>query len=222
MPEKETKAGEPPTSGPPADARRGGAEVHSAVEFEPSKGRGMSGRYTEPPRHAGVLDQAEELAGSARDRAEELVGSARHRAEEAIDEVREGAERVGEDLRSRGSDAMDRVQGRWEATGIPQQIDDHPFAALGMAFGLGFLLAGSDDEEERHSRSHRSDDRSRSRRQRWGMGRQLGGALLSGVAAAAAQEARAWVEERTREGGFGEWIDSVLDPERSPGTTSSR
>lgn len=90
--------------------------------------------------------------------------SARDRAEDALDSARE-----------RSSGLLGRV------TSLAR---DNPMAAVGVAFAVGFLLAGDGDEEEsRHPALLRVKN-------------QVKGAILGGISAAVSQQMRSFIKEQ--------------------------
>jgi ElaB/YqjD/DUF883 family membrane-anchored ribosome-binding protein len=115
------------------DDRIGTAEVHSHLSSEPYKGEGMSGKF-DTGGSAGARDTAEglkERAGALADDATERLEEARDRAGVAFSRARDQAGELVDDAER----ALDR-------TGIPAKVREYPLAALGVAFGIGFLIAG--------------------------------------------------------------------------------
>lgn len=93
-------------------------------------------------------------------------------------------------LRDRTGAAFDSVRER--SSGVLGRVGDiareNPMAAVGVAFAVGFLLAGDGDEEEsRHPALLRVKN-------------QIKGAILGGISAAVSQQLRTFIEEQ---GGIG-------------------
>lgn len=93
-------------------------------------------------------------------------------------------------LRDRTGAAFETVRDR--SSGVLGRVADiakeNPMAAMGVAFAVGFLLAGDGDEEEsRHPALLRVKN-------------QIKGAILGGISAAVSQQLRTFIEEQ---GGIG-------------------
>jgi ElaB/YqjD/DUF883 family membrane-anchored ribosome-binding protein len=74
------------------------------------------------------------------DRAQDLYEDARERAGELTDRAGEYASQAG----SRVSGALQRAEDQLEEqTGAISMVRQYPLAAAGVAFGVGFLMAGS-------------------------------------------------------------------------------
>lgn len=154
----------------------GSGDVHAHLSSQPDKGDGMSGKFDV---HEGVTGQSRAFAGRARDRAEDLLGSARSRTSEWRD-------RIGE-ARDRAENLMDDAETTLEnRTGVLRTAREKPLAALGVAFAIGFILAGS-GEEDRHPSVAKAKN-------------QIKGAIMGGVSAAISQQLRTFIEEQ---GGIG-------------------
>lgn len=158
----------------PASAA-GSSEVHSELSVNPSKGEGMSGRLDEggaaDRTEGGVRGRAAGVKSQMADAREQLAGRAdeiRGRAREKADRVKKDAENISEDVRARATRALND-------SGAQQRIDRYPLAALGVAFGAGFLLAGSGSEK--NGRLNKTKH-------------QIRGALMTAATAAIAREAR--------------------------------
>lgn len=77
--------------------------------------------------------------------------------------------------RSRAADALDRASSEFEErTGLFRVLRDHPLAAVGVAFAVGFLAAGRSDSAGRYGKAKQ----------------QLRGAIIGAISAAVAQETR--------------------------------
>jgi ElaB/YqjD/DUF883 family membrane-anchored ribosome-binding protein len=115
----------------------------------------------------------ESTADNLRHRAENAAENVRERASDFADEARQRASELGD----RASHLVDDAQERLEGTGILNVVRDHPLPALGVAFGVGFMLAGSGDKpKSRTGRVARSAKK------------QLRTALLGGLGTVAMQE----------------------------------
>ena len=158
----------------------GSGDVHAHISTQPDKGEGMSGKYDS--RSAGgrsehdrpLRDRASDALGSAREHGSDLrgrVGRAAHTARERVGDAFDDAE-----------EAID------ERTGALRVARKNPVAALGIAFALGFLLAGDSDESEvRHPSLIKAKN-------------QVKGAIMGGISAALSQQLRTFIEEQ---GGIG-------------------
>ncbi|MDB4950879.1 MAG: hypothetical protein JWM27_3528 [Gemmatimonadetes bacterium] len=109
-------------------ARTGSAsDEYGALSF--SRGAEEEGlREKATNRISGALEDAKDLGG----RATELVGQARERAGEMAGEARE-----------RMTQAMGQAEDMLRRSGAIDRVKANPMPALGIAFGVGYLLAGS-------------------------------------------------------------------------------
>jgi len=73
-----------------------------------------------------------EILHGALDRVGTHAGRAERGVRERADEVREGARTTGRRVRARSDDAANAVE---------EYVDDHPWAAVGIAFGAGIILS---------------------------------------------------------------------------------
>jgi ElaB/YqjD/DUF883 family membrane-anchored ribosome-binding protein len=143
----------------------GGAEVHSritdtTVEFTPDTQATSSQDQSTMDRAKSSIQDA---AGQAKDRASD-VG---HKVSDAASQARQKA-----------GDAMEQAQRKLEESGVLDTVRSNALPALGLAFGLGFLLAGSDDGGKgKHGTVYKAKN-------------QLKGAIMGGLSAAVATEAR--------------------------------
>jgi ElaB/YqjD/DUF883 family membrane-anchored ribosome-binding protein len=161
----------------------GMGEVHSHLS-QPAKtvggpGAMSSGAGGEHDQSEGVRDRAGAMVEDAREHASEAIdhardraGELRHEAEERIGQAREKA---GDALHRAGEELDDR-------TGVVTLIRDNPLPALGVAFAVGYLSAGS-----RAGKRGRMMNAATS---------QLRGAILGGVSAALAREFRGLMAEQ--------------------------
>jgi ElaB/YqjD/DUF883 family membrane-anchored ribosome-binding protein len=202
----------------PMTGAGGESEVHSEMNLHPSKGEGMSGRLDAQP--AGTADRVREglndAAGKAQSRVDEVRGRVEHarddlsaRASQAQEKAREitsratsMAERAREtignasaDARRMGNEVKSRANRVADDSGARSFVDRHPLSALGVSFGVGFLLAGSGGEK------HGIRGRAKS---------QLRSALVGAASAAMAQQARAMLGmESGQGGGLGNLMSSM-------------
>lgn len=184
----------------------GRSEVHSEIRAEPSKGIGNSGSYD--AGSAGTIDRAPtgigERAAELRDRASEeitdRVEDLRDRATEKIDDARDETNRLKAKLTDRTNRALDE-------SGARARIQDHPLVALGAAFGLGYLLAGSGGQKHGVRGKVRTQARA---------------LIIGGISAAVAQQARSILgTESGQSGGLGNLFGSAFGADESEGTTAA-
>lgn len=161
----------------------GSGEVHAHVSSHPDKGDGMSGKFDADTGSHG--SRAQSGTGGVRDRAERVVSGARARGDEFRDRAGAAAKRA----RNRADHLVDEAEERLERTGALNTARDNPVAVLGVAFALGFLLAGDgdDDDQPRHPALSKAKN-------------QVKGAIMGGISAAISQQLRTFIEEQ---GGLG-------------------
>lgn len=158
-----------------------GGEVHAHLSSEPNKGAGMSGKF-EPVDESESHGRAREAYNSARRRGADL----RDRVEAAGNRARDRADDIFED-------AEEAIEKR---TGAISTARDNPLIALGIAFALGFALAGDSDEPERHPTLAKARN-------------QIKGAIMGGISAAISQQLRTFIEEQ---GGVGTLLAALGVP----------
>lgn len=172
------------------DPGRGSAEVHSGLHSgaagggDPYAGLG----FASPAPATGSAGRSGGTEGAD---AENLLGRARHLAED-----------LGHRAGDAASAARERVSGLRETTnrvlekrGVVDRLRENPLPVLGIAFAIGFLVAGSDDRG--------ADTRAARAR------RELRSALMGGLSAGIAQGVRSFLNETGNEGsGF---VASLLD-----------
>jgi ElaB/YqjD/DUF883 family membrane-anchored ribosome-binding protein len=147
-------------------------------------------------------DRADELVDRATDRARETADQVRNRAAEIGDDIgqkarewgNEAQEQIG-DLKDRASGYVSRARGELdnvieraedrleEQTGAISLVRGNPLLAAGLAFGVGFMLAG---------------DGGRKRRKRGMVGRATGSirsAVVGGVSTMLMQELQEMMDE---------------------------
>lgn len=184
----------------------GTSEVHSEMRSEPSKGVGNSGSYdagaagTMERVREGITERADELRGRARDEISGRMDEIRDRAGEKIDSAREEAGRLRDEFGDRANRALDQ-------SGARERIQQYPLLALGAAFGLGYLLAGSGGEK----RGMRGKVRDQAR-----------AIIITGVSAAVAQQARSMLGmESGQSGSLGDLFGSAFGRDESEGTSAA-
>lgn len=155
----------------------GSGDVHAHISAQPDKGEGMSGKFDSP-------EGAAEFTRRVRDRAEEAFDSARTRTGELRDRVGGAAHRARRQAEYLFDEAEDTLENRTGMLGIAQS---RPVAALGIAFAIGFMLAGDNEEPERPTSLSKARN-------------QIKGAIMGGISAALSQQLRTFIEEQ---GGIG-------------------
>jgi hypothetical protein len=173
------------------DPEPGTAGVHSGLHSggsgEPYSGLGFASHGTAreaASRARGAADDAAERPEKLGERARHLAGDLGHRASDAAATARE---RVS-GLRERANRVLER-------RGVVERLRENPLPVLGVAFAIGFLLAGGDDR----------NSNTRTARAR----RELRSALVAGLSAGIAQGARSFLNEAGSEGsGF---LSSLID-----------
>jgi hypothetical protein len=174
---RETTGFTTPSSGETMGDRTGSAEVHTGLHSgtrggsEELSALGFAQEGTTLKDR--VIGRARTVAGSVRDGA----GSLGTRATEAAGQART---RLGE--------VSERTNRALEQRGLLSRLQENPLPALGIAFGLGFLVAGG-------GRGGASDSpTSRVRRE-------LRSALMAGLTAGAAQATRGFLQSAGRSDG---------------------
>jgi ElaB/YqjD/DUF883 family membrane-anchored ribosome-binding protein len=108
---------------------------YGALGFSRTAGtEGVAERATN--RLGGMVDDVRGRAQDLGGRAQELAGQARERVTEAAGQARE-----------RLDGAVVRTQTFLDDQGVTERIRQNPMPALGIAFGLGYLLAGSSEHK---------------------------------------------------------------------------
>lgn len=166
----------------------GSGDVHAHISSQPDKGVGMSGKFDLPH------DDPEGEGESIRDRAAEAFEGMQERGAELRDRLGDAAHRA----RRRTGRLFDAAEERLEErTGALRAVERNPLAALGIAFALGFLLAGDSDETE-------------TRRPALAKAKnQIKGAIMGGISAAISQQIRTFIEQQ---GGLGAVLASLGIP----------
>ncbi len=170
---------ENPTSGP----ARGTAEAHSHLSAgsEPSRTDELQARAKDTAEMAG--ERFDAIKQNTTDRLEEVTTRGRQRAERIL------------------GDAERKLE---EKTHLVSKAQKQPLAALGIAFGAGFLLAGSDSGERKSQRMSKATN-------------QLKGALMGGFSAAVSREIRQFIDEQGGASGLTSKIKSSLEAAGSEG-----
>lgn len=212
----------------------GTSEVHSELSTRPSKGVGMSGSYDAGAAGTGaatggrveeakdrlehakdtLASRADDLKDEARGRVDEMrerVDSARGEVMDRADEVRGMARQKLDGAKDEATRLRGRLQARTDRmldqTGARERIDAHPLVALGLAFGVGYMLAGSGGK---------------STGRRGKVKTQIRSAVVGAITAAAAQEVRSMLGfESGQAGGLGGIFDSMTGTSRAGGTSQA-
>lgn len=147
-------------------------EVHSHLSSQPDKGSGDSGKYD--------LEEAKGAAG-------ERFGEMKDRVQGRAEELRGRAEELASQARGKAGELFERAESTIEGrTGAFTRAGENPLAALGIAFGVGFLLAGSGDSKGTVGKAKN----------------QIKGAVMGGLSAAISQQLRSYIEEQGGIGGI--------------------
>lgn len=184
------------TPGSPAfgDPGVGSAEVHTnlGVGREQDTGgySGIAMGNTDTASDQGGLQQR------AANRVRDVAGQVRERAQGLMEGMPDRMGNVTGQAREKVGQAMGRAETLLEDRGVLNVIRDNPLPALGVAFGLGFLLAGSNDGGKRGGMFKAKQ--------------QLRGAIMGGLSAAVAQEARNLLGMAQGHGGKGGMLGSLM------------
>ncbi|MDQ3557452.1 MAG: hypothetical protein M3409_11855 [Gemmatimonadota bacterium] len=192
----------------------GTAEVHTRVTG--ATGGGMAGATGASSlggtREASTIEKAEGAVDQAKDRAKGAADQVRDKAHDAADQVKGRAQelrgRAGEvtsQAQERASEALHRAEQALEDSGALRYVRDNPLPVLGVAFGLGYLLAGSSDTGGSFGKAKH----------------QIRGAIMGGLSAAVATEARSMLGMQGQGGGGG-GLSSMLQNVMGGGSSSSR
>lgn len=117
-------------------------------------------------RISGVVDSVKDRAQDLSGHAQELAGQARERVGEVAGQARE-----------RASDALTQAQTFLDDQGVTDRIRQNPLPALGLAFGLGYLIAGRSEHKGLVGRARG----------------ELRHAIVGGVTAVVAREAKGYL-----------------------------
>lgn len=167
----------------------GSGDVHSHPSTQPDKGEAMSGKFD---THAPPRERARAFAGRVHDRTDDFLDA----AEERVDHVRGRLAGGARNARDRTGEFFDNAEDALDRrTGLLDSARQSPLPALGIAFAIGFLLAGSGDPERHPSVSKTKN--------------QIKGAIMGGISAAVSQQLRSFIEEQ---GGIGGLLASLGVP----------
>lgn len=158
------------------DRGTGDAQVHSGLHS--GGGDQYSGLAFAGQEQGGRLSSA---AGAVRDKAGDLGDSARAAAGSVSGAASTAKARV--------SGVGDKARQVLEQRGFVDRIRENPLPVLGVAFALGFILAGNDDGDDVNV-----TPAGRARRE-------LRGALTAGLSAGIAQGARGFLNQAGTQGG---------------------
>lgn len=166
----------------PMGDRAGSAEVHTGLHSG-----GTGGDSYEGLQFAGHEEGTRSRLGGAADALRDRVGDV--------------AGTVGSKASGAASTVRERANTLMEQRGILDRLRENPLPLLGVAFAIGFVIAGNDDDD-------RDDRPSRGSAAR----RELRGALMAGVSAGIAQGARGFLSQTGNQGsGFlNELLENVL------------
>jgi uncharacterized protein YjbJ (UPF0337 family) len=117
-------------------------------------------------RISGVVDSVKDRAQDLSGRAQEFAGQARERVGEVAGQARE-----------RASGALTQAQTFLDDQGVTDRIRQNPLPALGLAFGLGYLIAGRSEHKGLVGRARG----------------ELRHAIVGGVTAVVAREAKGYL-----------------------------
>jgi hypothetical protein len=196
-----------------AGDRLGGAEVHGGLHagsgLGSSTAMGDTGRtggttddyaalsFSRGAEEEGVREKAANRIGGMADSVKDLGGRASDLAGQAASKLSD----VAGTARERLSPALDRAETLLDRAGVIERARQNPLPALGIAFGLGFVLAGSGE---------------RAAPVKWAR-KELRGAVLGGLAAALAREARGYVT-----GAGGGMLGNLIERAQGGGGSGSR
>jgi ElaB/YqjD/DUF883 family membrane-anchored ribosome-binding protein len=172
------------------DLAPGSAEVHGGLHSSGRTGDEYSGIAFAGTEPQGLKDRAATRARDVADTVKDRAGNLGERARQVAGSVGDRAGGVASQARG----LVDRAQTQLENRGVLEKVRDNPLPALGVAFAVGFLLAGSDDRG-------RDTKSSRARRE-------LRNALVAGLSAGAAQGARSFLRQAGAPDGV---INSLLE-----------
>ena len=175
------------------DRGLGSAEVHTGLHS--GSGEQYSGLQFAGHEDPSGGSRLRGVADAVRDRIPDRARDLGSRASEAAAGVRE---RLG--------GVRERANGLMESRGMLDRLRENPLPVLGVAFALGFLLSGSDEDE------YGEPSRASSAR------RELRNALMAGVTAGIAQGARGFLGQASSEGGS--FLNTLLDSLTGEGGSS--
>ena len=145
--------------------RTGSTGEYGALGFSgTSQSEGLAERATN--RIGGMVDDVREKAQDLTGRAQELAGQARERVADVAGQARE-----------RLDGAVDRASTFLDDQGVTDRVRANPLPALGIAFGLGYLIAGRSEHKGLVGKARG----------------ELRHAIIGGVTAVVAREARGYL-----------------------------
>lgn len=174
-------------TGPIGDRDRGSAEVHTGLH---------SGSRDE--HYSGLQFAAHEQSTSGGGRLRGVADAVRDHIPDSARSFGSRASGATAGVRDRLSGVRERANEMMEKRGLLDRLRENPLPVLGVAFALGFLLSGREDE---------ADDFESSRASR--MRRELRAALVAGVGAGVAQGARGFLGQASTDGG--NFLTTLLD-----------
>lgn len=185
---------DPNDTGAPLGTGARTSEVHSEISVSASQ-RGAGGGSG----GGSMADQARGKMDDVKQQAKGKVDDIQQQAQGKVNEVRDRATEMADQARSKADQALDQARSKLEQTGVPERIEENPLAALGIAFGIGFLLAGSgDDGHKGRGTLNKATD-------------QIKGAIMGGVTAALAQEAKSMIGMQSGQGGgLGSMLSNLM------------
>lgn len=197
-------------------AGRDAAGLNAGTSGASSMGdRGLGSAEVRTGLHSGGGDEYSGLqfagAESAADRARGVADAVRDRIPEGARNLGARASEATAGVRERLGDVRERANELLESRGMLDRLRENPLPVLGVAFAIGFLLSGSDDDDA-YEPSRASQAR-----------RELRSALMAGVSAGVAQGARGFLGEASSEGGsfLTTLLDNLTGSGKSGGGSSS-
>ena len=165
----------------------GSAEVHGGLHAGGSTLGGSSAAMGDMGRTGASGDygalgfsgtaQTEGVAERATNRISGVVDSVKDRAQELAGQARERVGEVAGQARERASGALTQAQTFLDDQGVTERIRQNPLPALGLAFGLGYLIAGRSEHKGLVGRARG----------------ELRHAIVGGVTAVVAREAKGYL-----------------------------